>query len=162
MKEDEFRLIGEAVGMPLQGHSRATHRILVVDDEPVLRRLMSAALTGSGYYVDNAEDGAIAWRALQAKPYDLLITDHMMPKITGVELVKSLRSARMALPVVMVAGVLPAHELSSLNLAATLSKPFIVAELLDTVDSVLRPTMAPWERTRPHWRNQPSASGLWL
>jgi DNA-binding response OmpR family regulator len=154
--------MGEAVGMPPQGRTRATHRILVVDDEPVLRRLMSAALVGSGYYVDNAEDGAMAWRALQAKPFDLLITDHMMPKITGVELIKSVRSARMTLPVVMVAGIFPAGELASLNLAATLLKPFIVAELLETVDTVLRPTMSPWERTRPQWRNQPAASGLWL
>jgi len=164
MKDDEFRLTSEAVGAPLQRPTRAAHRILVVDDEPIIRRLITAALLGSGYHVDTAEDGALAWQSLQARPYDLLITDHMMPKITGVELIKSLRSARMALPVVMLAGTLPIYELPSLQLSAALLKPFVVAELLDTVENVLRPTMRPWERLNPvpSWRNQPAATGLWL
>jgi DNA-binding response OmpR family regulator len=149
---------------PLQGRPRPTHRILVVDDEPIIRRLIAAALLGSGYHVDAAEDGAAAWKALQAKTYDLLITDHMMPNLTGVELVHNLRSARMALPVVMVAGTLPTHELPLLQLAATLLKPFVVAELLETVEDVLHPMDIPLGRIhpRPHWRNQPAASGLWL
>jgi DNA-binding response OmpR family regulator len=146
-----------------QSHRSVCHRILVVDDEPVIRWLITAALAGSGYHVDDAENGAIAWEALQAKPYDLLITDHLMPKISGVELVKNLRSARLALPVVMVAGELPAHELSSLQIAATLLKPFVVADLLDTVENVLRPADRPRARIHPlpHWRHQPAASGLW-
>lgn len=104
---------------------------------------MTVVLAHSGYHVDAAEDGAIAWAALQAKPYDLLITDHNMPKVTGVELVRYLRSANMALPVVMVTGTVPAHELAqnpSLQLAATLEKPFAIAELLDTVENALRAT----------------------
>ena len=139
----------------------------MVDDEDAVRRLMSAVLIGSGYHVDAAEDGALAWEALQAKPYDLLITDHNMPKITGVELVKNLRSARMALPVVMVTGTVPAHELAqnpSLQLAATLEKPFAVAELLDTVENVLRATNGPREQIHPlpNWRSESSAGGLEL
>ena len=113
----------------------------MVDDESAVRALITIALAGCGYQVDTAENGALAWEALQAKSYDLLITDHNMPKITGVELVKSLRSARMALPVVMVAGSLPAEELAqnpSLALAATILKPFAVDELLDTVTNVLQ------------------------
>ena len=152
---------------PQPGQGNEPRRILVVDDEACIRLLLSEVLAGSGYQVDVAEDGAAAWEALQAKPYDLLITDHIMPKITGVELVKNLRSARMALPVVMVAGTLPAHELPSLQLAATLIKPFVVAELLDTVENVLRPTYAPREQINPlpHWKDQKdqsAASGLWL
>ena len=117
------------------------HRILVVDDETAVRTLITAVLVGCGYHVDSAENGAVAWEALQATPYDLLITDQNMPKITGVELVKSLRSAHMALPVVMVSGNLPAEELAqnpSLELAATILKPFRIAELLDTVSYALQ------------------------
>jgi DNA-binding response OmpR family regulator len=141
------------------------HRILVADDETAIVELMTAVLVQSGYHVDAAEDGAIAWAALQAKPYDLLITDHNMPKITGVELVKKLRSARMALPVVMVTGTVPAHELAQnswLQLAATLEKPFAVSELLDTVENVLRASDNPREQTNPlpNWNSQPSADGL--
>jgi DNA-binding NtrC family response regulator len=113
----------------------------VVDDESTMRMLLTVVLVNSGYHVESAEDGAVAWEALQSKPYDLLITDHNMPKISGVELVKNLRSARMALPVVMVAGILPEDELAqnpSLKLAATLSKPFALADLLDTVTNALQ------------------------
>jgi DNA-binding response OmpR family regulator len=127
--------------VPQQGRMSRTHRILVVDDESAVRSLITAILAGSGYQVDTAEDGAVAWEALQAISYDLLITDHNMPKKTGVELVKSLRSARMALPVVMVAGSLPMEELAqnpSLELAATILKPFGLDELLDTVTTVLQ------------------------
>jgi DNA-binding response OmpR family regulator len=116
-------------------------RILVVDDESAVRALMAAILVGCGYHVDTAEDGAVAWEALRTKPYDLLITDQNMPRKTGVELVKNLRSAHMAMPVVMVAGVLPVEELAqnpSLELSATLLKPFALDELLATVTNVLQ------------------------
>jgi DNA-binding response OmpR family regulator len=113
---------------------------------------MTVLLARSGYHVDAVEDGAIAWAVLQAKPYDLLITDHQMPKVTGIELVKSLRLARMALPVVMVAGEPPARELArslSLQIAATLEKPFVVADLLATVENVLRANGSPREQIKP-------------
>ena len=137
---------------PQRSQTRPPHRILVADDSTDVRQLMTDVLAHSGYQVDAAEDGVIAWAALQAKPYDLLITDHQMPRVTGVELVKNLRSARMALPVVMVAGELPTHELArnpSLQLAATLEKPFDVFDLLATVEKVLRSTDSRRQQTKP-------------
>jgi len=159
MKMDEIVPTLEIVGASLRGQTRPARRILVADDEAAIRRLMTAVLVATGYNVDAAEDGAVAWEALQAKPYDLLITDHNMPKITGVELVKNLRSARMALPVVMVSGDLPAHELAltpSLQLAAMMLKPIAVATLLETVENVLRATESPREQINspPRWRSQ--------
>ena len=120
-----------------------------------------------GYHVDAAEDGAAGWEALQANRYHLLITEHDLPNLTGVELVKKLRAARMALPIVMAAGRLPTHELArnpSLRLAATLSKPFVLDALLDTVKNVLRATDTAREQIEPLpvWRSQPSADGLRL
>jgi DNA-binding NtrC family response regulator len=64
-----------------------------------------------------------------------------MPKVTGIELVKNLRAARMELPVIMVTGTLPLHELAqnpTLQLATTLEKPFTVEALLEAVENVLR------------------------
>jgi DNA-binding response OmpR family regulator len=122
----------------------ARRRILVVDDEASIRQLLSEVLAGSGYHVDVAEDGAAAWEALQAKSYDLLITDHNMPKITGVELVRHMRSARMGLPVVMVTGELPEDDPDSpppLQIAATVLKPFSLEALIATVKSALRGAM---------------------
>jgi DNA-binding response OmpR family regulator len=164
MKDDQIRPIPEFADSWMRGRMNPAHRILVAYDEPLIRRLITAALAGSGYHVDNVENGAVAWEALQAKSYDLLITDHLMPKITGVELVKNLRSARMALPVVMVAGKLPVDELPSLQLAATFLKPFVVADLLDTVETVLRPNDIPYGQTNPlpHARYRSAGSGWWL
>ena len=140
MKENVASFAEELVAPPPPHVKSGSPRILVVDDESIMRTLMTAVLAKSGYEVESAEDGAVAWAALQAKPYDLLITDQNMPKITGIELVRNMRSAHMALPAVMVAGVVPEEELAqdpSLQFSATLSKPFELSDFLDTVSNVL-------------------------
>jgi DNA-binding response OmpR family regulator len=112
----------------------------VVDDEGEIRQLSAGALLHFGYRVDVAEDGAAAWKALHAESYDLLITDNNMPKLSGVELVKKLRCARMTLPVILASGELLTEELDRnpwLQLAATLLKPFSSGQLLKTVRKVL-------------------------
>jgi DNA-binding response OmpR family regulator len=124
-------------------------------------------LIHSGYHVDAAEDGAAAWEALQLKAFNLLITDHNMPKLTGVELVKKLRSARMALPVILVTGTLPTAELNrnpGLQLAAMLLKPFSPDELVETVTNVLyaHEVAGGRQASLPVWRSQPSAAGVRL
>jgi len=80
------------------------------------------------------------WEALQRSSYALLITDIEMPRLTGLELVKRLRSAGQTLPVVLASGALDADEIGdpSLRLAARLRKPFSPGELLETVGTVLR------------------------
>ena len=124
-------------------------------------------MAGVGYHVDTAADGTTGWAALKTHHYHLLITEHEMPVLTGVELVKKLRAARMALPVVMAAGRLPMYELArnpSLQLAATLAKPFAVDALLDTVKSVLRARDSAREQITPlpAGGKQPSADASWL
>src|SRR4029077_10352056 len=100
----------EPAGVPLQYPTKRPCRILVADDDRDIRRLNARVLEQSGYQVDTAEDGAAAWEVLQIKAFNLLITDNDMPKLTGVELVRKLRSARMALPVILATGKLPATE----------------------------------------------------
>jgi DNA-binding response OmpR family regulator len=153
-------------GAPHQRPARSAPRILVVDEDRDLRQLYTEALAVQGYVVDAAEDGAAAWEALKANCYHLLITEHAIPNLTGVELVKLLRAARMAVPVVMAAERLPTHELArnpALQLAATLLKPFPVGALVDTVNNVLRATDTAPEPTKPvqNWR-QPTGGGLWV
>ena len=116
-------------------------RILVVEDDVVIRQLNAQVLLRSGYQVDAAEDGAAGWEALHGKNFDLLITDHDMPKLTGLELVKKVRRARMSLPVILASGSLPAEGLERhpwLELAAILLKPFSPAQLVETVKAALR------------------------
>jgi DNA-binding response OmpR family regulator len=113
----------------------------VVEDDADIRQLNADVLVCSGYQVDAAEDGAAGWEALHAKKFDLLITDHDMPRLSGVELVKKVRSVRMTLPVILATGALPEEELERhpwLQLAATLLKPFSPDQLLETVKRVLR------------------------
>jgi len=166
-KDNKTPQAGEPAGAPSAGLRNSPHRILAVDEDSDLRLLYVDALARPGYYVEVAEDGAAGWEALQASRYDVLITENDMPKLTGVELVKKLRAARMALPVVMAAGRLPTAELArnpSLQLAATLVKPFAVEALLNTVRTVLRATDPAREPSEPmpDWRSQPSADALQL
>jgi len=145
------------------GPPDSPHRILVVDADRDLRRLYVEFLVGAGYSVDVARDGATGWKALQSTPYSLLITEHDLPTLTGVELVLKLRSARMALPVVLAAGRLPDFELArrpSLQLAATLVKPFSMDALQATLKSLLTTTANPRATTvmLPEKGQQPAAA----
>jgi len=144
MKVDQIRPACEPAerdGAPLQSQTSPPYRILVVEDDSSIRQLNSRALKRSGYEVDAAEDGAAGWEALNTDSYDLLITDNVMPRVTGVELLKKLRFCRMALPVIMATGSLPEAEFTRypwLRPAAALLKPYTIAEMLRTVKKVLR------------------------
>lgn len=142
---------------PRQGQPPQNCRILLADDETALRDFIKSVLVQSGYRVDAVQDGAFAWAALQAEPYDLLITDYKMPKMSGVELVRNLRSAGMTLPVIVVTGTLPAYDFtqnSSHQIAATLAKPFTIPELLETVGKVLAAAVSPYAPVSPHASNR--------
>jgi CheY-like chemotaxis protein len=141
-------------------------RILVVDDEPLIRKLNSEVLLDAGYQVDAAEDGAVAWAALQLFDYDLLITDNNMPNVSGIELLQKLHAGGVALPVIMATGTPPAEEFSQapwLQPAVILLKPYAIAQLLDAVQKVL-PLLAD-EPGRffplPACQPQLSAAGMW-
>jgi len=143
MQGNESLAAREPAGAAVPCSTKPPCRILVADDDSDLRRLNARVLKRSGYEVDTVEDGAAAWEALQDKPFNLLITDHHMPGLTGIELVKKLRAANMDLPVIMATGKLPARELAknpSLQLAALLPKPFSFHELLEAVRNVLHGT----------------------
>jgi two-component system, OmpR family, alkaline phosphatase synthesis response regulator PhoP len=115
-------------------------RILVVDDEPTIRRLSTMVLVRAGYRVDTAGDGAEALRALHDRDYDLLITDHNMPNLLGTELLLKLHDEHVNLPVILATGQFPTEEFMrhpEIAPAATLLKPFTIADLLGTVREIL-------------------------
>jgi two-component system, chemotaxis family, sensor histidine kinase and response regulator WspE len=127
-------------------------RVLVVDDDLLIRQLNAAVLNRFGYRTKTAEDGAAAWKALQANSYDLLVTDHNMPKVSGIELVKKVHSAQMALPVILASGDLPWQELGRnpwLQPVATLAKPITGDQLLATVTKVLGEADSTREQIEP-------------
>ncbi len=131
----------EQASTPLQAQTNPPDHILVVEDDIFFRRLNTEVLVGSGYEVDAAADGVAAWQALNTEGYDLLITDNSMPKMSGVELLKKLRGARMALPVIMATGTFPTEEFARypwLQPTAALLKPYTGEQMLRTVKKVLR------------------------
>jgi diguanylate cyclase (GGDEF)-like protein len=66
--------------------------VLVVDDEPDKRQLLRVALEMAGYTVHTANDGAEGLAAVEAQPFDLIVTDVMMPNLDGYEMVKRIRA----------------------------------------------------------------------
>lgn len=81
-------------------------RILVVDDLPTNRMMVKAALSADGYAVTEAEDGEAALAALQDDDFDLIILDHMMPGLSGMEVLTAVRARLDAdhLPIMVVSG----------------------------------------------------------
>ena len=113
-------------------------RILVVDDDADIRNLVAAMLRRSGYEVTCAADGEAAWTELSGGNFDLLITDHEMPRLSGLELVQRVRAAALALPIIMLSGNLPVAErefAQSFSPAAAMRKPFLPGQLLAKVRS---------------------------
>ena len=143
------------------GDSGGSHcRILLVDHDPYACHLSADALIRHGYEVNAAEDGDAGWEELQANHYHLLITEHNLPKFSGIKLVRKVRAARLALRVVMIASRIPVHQLTgkrSLQLEAMLLKPLSVDALLDTVRLVLRANVSSPGQVAPlpRPRNEP-------
>ena len=112
-------------------------QILVVDDEPMLRSLVGRMLTDAGYSVLEAADGGEALHVLERFGRDLalVISDVVMPKVNGIELLERLSLSHRGLPVVLMSGYRE-RELLAQGLAAPcamLEKPFSSAALLAEV-----------------------------
>ena len=141
MNEISICLSATPAHIPFSVRPAPLQRVLVADADEDIRRLIVDALCCAGFETDSAGDGGAAWDALQTCAYDLLITDNVMPHLTGLELVKKMRAARMALPVIMACGAMPLAESNHspwLRPAALLVKPYRLEELMQKVKTVLR------------------------
>lgn len=128
--------------------SRLPYRILVVEDDSIIRQLNEEWLTGEGYQVDVMPDGEAGWEALQLHDYDLMITDNSMPRMTGLELIAKLHSTGLSVPVILASGGLSHKELKwsgGLQPAAILPKPYSKVLLLNAVTGALHTS----ERAKP-------------
>ncbi len=112
--------------------------VLVVDDESDVRSLVAEILRGSGYRVIAAPDGdaAIALLERAHQPVDLLVTDVVMPVMSGTDLAARVTDRSPTTRVLFVSGFVPAGS-PSLRGAPLVAKPLRRAELLDAVHSVL-------------------------
>jgi two-component system KDP operon response regulator KdpE len=115
-------------------------RILVIDDEPQITRVLRAALSAQGFDVRTANDPEEGIRLFREWPPDLLITDLMMPGMTGVEVCRAVRTAS-STPILVLS--VRSHERSkveALDAGADdyVTKPFGIQELLARVRAHLR------------------------
>ena len=109
--------------------------ILVVDDEPHILDMVALFLELEGYAVRRATDGAAALILLAGGGIDLLVTDNMLPKLSGVALVAHLHAhPALAVPVILMSAVRPVPVPPRV---AFLPKPFDLDTLLATVRTAL-------------------------
>ncbi|MBO0737869.1 MAG: response regulator [Alphaproteobacteria bacterium] len=117
-----------------------TDTVLVVDDEPPIRRFLRTSLTASGYRILEAEDAAGAMRSLSAEKPDLVILDLGLPDRNGLALIPEIRRISMAPILVLSARHDERSKVEALDLGADdyVSKPFGVDELMARLRAALR------------------------
>lgn len=119
-------------------------KILVVDDEKQIRDILMQFLTRAGHEVELAEDGVVAMQKYRASKFDLIITDLMMAKKNGLELIQEISREFGEIRVIAISGGVPTtpsdYYLSVAKLmgaSRVLDKPFTKGELLAAVETIL-------------------------
>jgi len=119
--------------------------ILVIDDDPELRRTMRRILERGGHSVREAEHGLAGLQMVEAERPDLVVTDLLMPEKEGIETIVELRERFPDIGIVAVSGAGgtdeggPLVDAELFGADATLPKPFSVDTFLETIEAVLAP-----------------------
>jgi DNA-binding NtrC family response regulator len=125
-----------------------TASILVVDDQPALSRMLSSSLAGEGYRVATASTGEEALARMEEQEFDVIVTDMVMPGLSGLELLEQsrLRSPRAAV-ILMTAYATLDSAIAALRRGACdyLEKPFAVSELTARVERLLHYRDVEWQ-----------------
>ena len=123
-------------------------RILTVEDEPAVTHMLALLLGGPGAKITNACDG---WMALMkigatAEPFDVIITDHHMPRMNGLDLVRRLRERKLVGKIIVLSAYLTKENIQAyeeLQVDMMLAKPFDVGELQLAMDLLTKKSSAP-------------------
>jgi response regulator RpfG family c-di-GMP phosphodiesterase len=121
---------------PSESPHEESARVLVVDDEKVIREILSDFLTMEGYVVRTVEDGAAAMQELRLRPYDLVISDLKMPNVGGIELLEQIAEQKINVLSVIMTGfgtVETAIEAMKKGAYDYILKPFKVEEVVHVV-----------------------------
>jgi DNA-binding NtrC family response regulator len=116
-------------------------RILVADDDAVIREGLRRILTAEGYEVDTVSNGRAALELLEEKSFKLLVTDLKMPGMSGLEVLQSLHLCQPELPVILITGYAAIdNAVEAMKNGATdyLSKPFANDELISKVKNAMK------------------------
>jgi DNA-binding response OmpR family regulator len=137
-----------------------TTRIMVVDDEPAIGKLLVYQLRGFGYQVSYIEDGLLALRRFALEQPDLVLLDVMMPQISGWEVCRQIRACSSAPVIMLTAKSADPDVVTGLDAGADdyITKPFSMAQLQARIETVLRRAervRSTQNRTRPLPRRDP-------
>ncbi len=120
---------------------KANTKILIADDDFLLRSLMEAVLLSSGYTCVCVEDGIAALDLLEQDTFDMVISDIEMPKLNGLELLSRIKKRYPAIKILIISGRHRPDDtidgLSAKDAHSFLTKPFPLHLFLSTVDTVL-------------------------
>jgi len=116
-------------------------RLLVIEDEPLVRQTVRMILALDGHSIFEAENGALGLAQLDQNKVDLVLTDLIMPGTEGIETIKQIRLHHPHLKIVAMSGTgasdLYLNAASKLGANAILQKPFLPAQLRETVARAL-------------------------
>jgi len=116
-------------------------RILLVEDEPGLRRTLKDLLASSGYNVETSQDGADAQNRAETEPFDLIVLDVMLPSKSGFDVARALRKKGIRTPILMLTARTELNnKVQGFKSGADdyLTKPFEPTELLVRIEALLR------------------------
>jgi two-component system, OmpR family, response regulator MprA len=116
-------------------------KILIVEDDTITRRNLSVLLSDEGYDVDQAGDGVQALEILAGRPFDLVLSDIVMPRMDGLKLLQQLQFMAPQMPVMIMTSYV-SDSLSSVPAGAVefIRKPFVLDDLLFKVQRALDKT----------------------
>ena len=116
-------------------------RILVVDDDAVIREMLVVFLQGEGYSVVTAPDGKDGFQMAQDDEPNLIITDLQMGDWSGTDLLTALRKAHILVPTILITGTASDPDFAAAHSAfdALISKPFRLEDALNTIHRFLPP-----------------------
>lgn len=118
-------------------------RVLVVDDDPLVREAIALMVARAGHDVVEAENGAVALRHHQSAPADVIVLDVLMPVMEGIETIRALRKSDPDVKIIAISGGAQSGDTAYLKYAsnlgahAVLSKPFRNSELLECIDALI-------------------------
>ncbi len=116
--------------------------ILIVEDDDDIRELIEITLDDSQYYLRTASDGEVGLNSIRLQRPDLVILDWIMPRLTGLELLRKIREnpSTSGIPVIVLTSITEVEheaEVQSLGIFSYLQKPFSPLELIQTVQAAL-------------------------
>jgi CheY-like chemotaxis protein len=115
-------------------------RVLVVEDEPMIRMLLELGLQEAGLDVCSAENGAEALSILEQASFDIVLLDYLMPGMTGLEVSAQVRRSNPNLPIALISGsaaLLTNDEIMAAGVTRIFPKPFDLNHVIAWIDSVL-------------------------